>query len=986
MSENIVDVSGEWSIRPDPSAAGVRERWWAGEWTDARAIDVPSAWQHVLGTGFHGVAWYRRVVPIPAAWLADDRAGLHRYWVRFESVATDATVWVNGVEVGRHVGDYLPFQFEITEAARAAAGRRELEIVVRVDEIHAPRPAPGVLVENGHLTKGFHDVLSLQHGGIWGEVSLRRSGLATVIPNGIRIQGDPASQAVRLRVEFDGDPVGAHVAFSILDAVGEGCAGGVIDGLAATDRVVDRGFGVVSRDEVSIWSDGSRDPDTLNISLGAEDDEARRTLEEVHRIRPWTPETPSLCTLLLDVVSETDGVKFVETHRIRFGFRTVKTGGPDNRTILLNGKPLCIRGVLHWGHEPRHIAPAPPPDQVRAEFARLKEMGFNCVCLCMVYMPDYYYDIADEMGMLVWQEHPIWKSPMEDVHLPEYRRLCEGFFRRDRNHPSVVIVSGSCEHERIHPELAAWWWKRAKEELPDRLVQVQTAFMAWTNPHQTDLHDEHVYESSGRWARFLEDLQPTLAELPPKPFVMGETVIGNSWPDVEKSGNRGQGSGVRGPEPALGARAWWVCRGVDNYIAYETTIADRYGPDTLARFKATADRQNLALRKFQSELFRTHPGNAGWVMNQIRDVPQGRLGFMDDWDRWRFTPEQTRGWLAPAPLLLWTPDHRRGFFGGRDIECRVGVSNFGVEPVEGPVTLRLRGQNVEHTITTRPLRCGLGDVQSVPVTVPLPRVARPMLLRLEASAPGLIDNAWDLWVLPEVADAPASVARLEGLPFAAKDSELEFEERSYSAGWGMKARSWAACLPDPTNILFKAPLWRFDAPMPHGTRVVLAHKLTNGLVDFMERGGRVVLLASKTAGGLGTRFVVLYGQCPLVIERGPLGPGDGGWASDLLHYDLTRRVARAIPVEDLGIADRVQPVIRLVFTHDRGLPTEMDVCFAAAVGRGLLIASSLDHHDDSGRYLLHRLLQSADRPAPECAGRLDAAEVRRWTVESAGSW
>jgi hypothetical protein len=39
-----------------------------------------------------------------------------RIWIRFQSVATDATVWVNGIQVGRHVGDYIPFQFEITEA------------------------------------------------------------------------------------------------------------------------------------------------------------------------------------------------------------------------------------------------------------------------------------------------------------------------------------------------------------------------------------------------------------------------------------------------------------------------------------------------------------------------------------------------------------------------------------------------------------------------------------------------------------------------------------------------------------------------------------------------------------------------------------------------------------------------------------------------------------------------------------------------------
>jgi hypothetical protein len=59
-----------------------------------------------------------------------------------------------------------------------------------------------------------------------------------------------------------------------------------------------------------------------------------------------------------------------------------------------------------------------------------------------------------------------------------------------------------------------------------------------------------------------------------------------------------------------------------------------------------------------------YPGHAGWVMNQIRDVPAGRLGFMDDLGRWRFTPDQTLPWLSESITLLRTPDHRRGFSGG----------------------------------------------------------------------------------------------------------------------------------------------------------------------------------------------------------------------------------------------------------------------------------------------------------------------------------
>ncbi|MCH7792395.1 MAG: hypothetical protein IID31_08980, partial [Planctomycetes bacterium] len=54
----------------------------------------------------------RRRARLPKKW-----SGVHsRIRLRFGSVATDCRVWVNRAAVGRHGGDYLPFQFDITAA------------------------------------------------------------------------------------------------------------------------------------------------------------------------------------------------------------------------------------------------------------------------------------------------------------------------------------------------------------------------------------------------------------------------------------------------------------------------------------------------------------------------------------------------------------------------------------------------------------------------------------------------------------------------------------------------------------------------------------------------------------------------------------------------------------------------------------------------------------------------------------------------------
>jgi hypothetical protein len=84
----------------------------------------------------------------------------------------------------------------------------------------------------------------------------------------------------------------------------------------------------------------------------------------------------------------------------------------------------------------------------------------------------------------------------------------------------------------------------------------------------------------------------------------------------------------------------------------------------------------------------------------------------------------------------------------------------------------------------------------------------------------------------------------------------------------------------------------------------------------------------------------------------------------------------------MGIADQVDPIIRLVFTHDSGAPKLFDAAFKSRIGRGLLIASSLDHSEDAGRYLLHRLIGYALERSAGARAALDPEFLRRWSVES----
>ncbi|MHC5003690.1 MAG: sugar-binding domain-containing protein, partial [Planctomycetota bacterium] len=132
---DVVDADGSWRVRADPDDVGVDREWWRVSTDDAAWVpaEVPGAWQAVLGERYAGVAWLRGTVRLPASWRR--RASGERLWLRMDAVATDCRAWVNGVAVGSHVGDYAPFQLDVTGAVGEASG---LELALRVDQIAAP--------------------------------------------------------------------------------------------------------------------------------------------------------------------------------------------------------------------------------------------------------------------------------------------------------------------------------------------------------------------------------------------------------------------------------------------------------------------------------------------------------------------------------------------------------------------------------------------------------------------------------------------------------------------------------------------------------------------------------------------------------------------------------------------------------------------------------------------------------------------------------
>ena len=112
VRREFVNLNGKWDFEIDKSVSGKARGLFAREHLSGK-ITVPfcpeSRLSGVGETDFLPCVWYRRDIEIPSEW-ENKRVLLH-----FGAVDYRATVYVNGKEVGTHVGGYTPFYFDITD-------------------------------------------------------------------------------------------------------------------------------------------------------------------------------------------------------------------------------------------------------------------------------------------------------------------------------------------------------------------------------------------------------------------------------------------------------------------------------------------------------------------------------------------------------------------------------------------------------------------------------------------------------------------------------------------------------------------------------------------------------------------------------------------------------------------------------------------------------------------------------------------------------
>ncbi len=152
----------------------------------------------------------------------------------------------------------------------------------------------------------------------------------------------------------------------------------------------------------------------------------------VKKLQYWSPETPKLYAVNLSSADE--------QLKDKIGFRTIETRGND---ILLNGKSIFLRGISLHDENPLLAGRLRSEGDMRMMLQWAKELNCNYVRLAHYPHNEEMLRLADEMGLLVWAEVPVywtisWENP--ETYANAKQQLTD-LIVRDKNRASVIVWS-----------------------------------------------------------------------------------------------------------------------------------------------------------------------------------------------------------------------------------------------------------------------------------------------------------------------------------------------------------------------------------------------------------------------------------------------------------------------------------------------------------------------------------------------------------------
>lgn len=351
-------------------------------------VNVPHTYSMdaITDVGYYrGNAWYRTNVTLPESMKGE------RIYIRFEGVGQEAEVFVNGKRIGEHSGGYSAFCFEITNKISY-----DTENLIAVNVTNEPdfKRIP------------VDDKLFNHYGGIYRPVQIFSTPAVNIDP-AYHASSGVFIEAKEVNIDLARLEIRTHLSAPI-----------------QPDKEVTLMYTIKEASGKVVWNE--------NVTMTIIREDVITQAVDLVKPKLWEGlKNPHLYTLEVQVFVGDQEDKVIQT----FGIKTY-TVHPAKGSFL-NGKPYQVNGVaLHQEWE--ECGPALSHFQIEKDMELIEEIGASAIRLSHYQHADLRYQLADQLGILVWSEIPFVHDYSGREGANARQQLTE-LILQNYNHPSVFV-------------------------------------------------------------------------------------------------------------------------------------------------------------------------------------------------------------------------------------------------------------------------------------------------------------------------------------------------------------------------------------------------------------------------------------------------------------------------------------------------------------------------------------------------------------------
>lgn len=710
-----INLAGKWTVSLDSANVGIKESWGGklyksfihlpGTTDDAKlgnkctlkpALEKPQLLHLTRAYSYIGPAWYSKEINIPSDWNGKD------YILHLERVLWDTQVWIDGIKVNGHEESLTtPHEYNLTPYLKS--GKKHI-LTVRVDN------RKRYDISAGELAHAYTDATQVKWNGILGDMFIKAVDQIRI--DNFQLYPDARTHSVKTVVTVQN----------------------------TTDRTstVTVHIDITGKKDKKQYASAKK---TLNAQPGLSTMELSFNLGKDAPL--WNEFSPYLYKASAEISSEDMSSEEIKT----FGLRHLESQG--NR-LLLNGKPMFLRGTLECCIFP--MTGTPPTDEKswKKLFSAAREYGMNHLRFHSWCPPEAAFNAADEMGFYLQVELPVWSVTLgKDAPTIEFLRSeAKRISKEYGDHPSFCFWSLGNELQYDFNVMGNMI--REMKKADDRHLYTTTSF---------------TFEGGhGDWPEPDDDF--FITQWTKKGWVRGQGVFNQEKPSFDKDFRQAI-EGMNVPLITHEVGQYSVYPDLSEISKYKGTLI----PLNFMAVKADLEKKglihkakdyleasgNLAAILYKEEIERAlkTPGNSGFQLLDLHDFPgQGTalVGLLNAfWEsKGIISGKEFREFCSPIVPLLRFP--KAVYTNNETFTADVEICNYSAEELTGQ-TLIWKVKSGKQTLSTGQIRANsltIGHNGRIgKIEFPLSEIGKASELEISVALKGTeYQNRWNIWVYP----------------------------------------------------------------------------------------------------------------------------------------------------------------------------------------------------------------------------------------------